>query len=214
MSVRQALFHIILRAQPRKAAFFLAVMQAIQAAMAAHASIFVAPPVDLGVFKSQIDALAIQQQAARARMPGAAALREEALRVVASSAELLRAYVEQLCNSSPESGVTIAQAASMQIYTAPVRAKVPLRARQGDHPGVVILYASASLLAPGRGGRFFNWSYSVDGGASWIAVASTPKSKTTLAGLPVLEECLFRVSVTDNRTGEGSWTAPLPFLVH
>src|ERR1700691_5137213 len=158
------MFHIILRAQPKKAAFFLAVMQAIQAAMAAHAGTFVGSPVDPGVFKSQIDALASLQQEARGLVPGAVALRDEALRVVAGSAELLRAFVEQLCNSSPESGVTIAQSAAMQIYIAPVRAKVPLRARQGGQPGVVILYASASLLATGRGGRFFNWAYSIDGG--------------------------------------------------
>src|SRR5262249_27732830 len=155
----------------------------------------------------QIDALAVHQQAARARMPGAAALRDEALRVVAGSAELLRAYVEQLCNASPESGVTIAQSAAMQIYTAPLRAKVPLRARQGDPPGAVIPCASASLLVTGRGGRFFNWSYSIDGGATWLAAPSTPKATTTLSGLPVLKECLFRVSVTNNRTGEGPWTA-------
>jgi hypothetical protein len=214
MSIRRILFHIVLKAQPSKPAFFLAVMQAIQAAMAAHASTFVAPPVDLNTFKSQNDALAVQQQAARARVPGAAALRDEALRVVAASAELLRAYVEQLCNASPEQGITIAQSASMHITARAVRPKVPLRARQGAQPGVVILYASVALLVTGKGGRYFNWSYSIDGGTTWIPVTSTPKSKTTISGLPVLKECLFRASVTDNHTGQGPWCPALPFLVH
>src|SRR5271170_6082498 len=165
------MFHIVLKASHAKPAFFLAVMQAILAAMQAHASTFVTPPVAFTTFGSQIDTLATRQQAARARVPGAAALRDEALLVVAASAELLRAYVEQLCNASPAQGATIAQSAAMQISTTPVRAKVPLRARQGSQPGVVILYASVALLVVGRGGRFFSWSYSVDGGKTWIAVA-------------------------------------------
>jgi hypothetical protein len=47
-----------------------------------------------------------------------------------------------------------------------------------------------------------------------VAVPATPKSRTSIAGLPVLAECSFRVSVTDNQTGQGPWTAPAPFLVH
>jgi hypothetical protein len=207
------MFHIILKAKPGKAAFFLAVMQAIGAAMQAHASIFVTPPVDSSTFNTQVGTLATQQQAVRARVPGATAARDAALRVVAASVELLRAYVEQLCNASPEQGATIAQAAAMQISIVSLRAKVPLRVRQGPNPGVVILYASVALLVTGKGGRFFSWSYSTDGGKTWIAVASTPKAKTTISGLPVLTECLFRVSVTNNVTGQGPWTPPVPFLV-
>ena len=213
MSAARA-FHIVLKARPKNAPFFIAVMQAICAGMQAHPTLFLTPPVDLATFKSQLDALSSTQQTARARIPGAAATRDQALAVVAGSAELLRAYVEQLCNASPESGVTIAQAAAMQMRIITVRAKVPLRARQGAKPGVVLLYASVSLLATGRGGRYFSWSYSVDGGRTWVAALATPKSRTTITGLPVLTECSFRVSVTDNVTGPGPWTAPLPFLVH
>jgi hypothetical protein len=207
-------FHIVLKAKSSKAAFFLAVMQAVSAAMTAHSSTFPSPPVDLTVFAAQVAALAAQQQSARARIPGAAAARNAALLVVAASAELLRAFVAQLCNASPEQGFTIAQAAAMQISDRPVRAKVPLRAKQGPSPGVVVLFASASLLVLGAGGRFFNWGYSVDGGKTWVGVASTPKASTSISGLPVLTECQFRVSVTDNHAGQGAWAAPIPFLVH
>ncbi len=107
----------------------------------------------------------------------------------------------------------------MQIASRPPRAKVPLRARQGDQPGVVILYASVPLLVTTKkkekkGGRYFNWEYSLDGGKTWIAVAATPKAKTTIPGLPVLTTVSFRASVTDNKVGQGPWTDPVPFLVH
>ncbi len=206
--------HILLKAQPKKLPFFLAVMQAISASMLAHATTFAGSPVDLTMFKTQVGNLASAQQAARVRGPGLVAARTEALQIVSGSVELLRAFVEQLCNSSPEQAATIAQAASMQIRTTALRAKVPLRARQGDQSGVVILYASVALLVTGKGGRYFNWEYSLDGGKTWITVASTPKAKTTVTGLPALTTVVFRVSVTDNKVGQGPWTAAVPFLVH
>ncbi len=55
---------------------------------------------------------------------------------------------------------------------------------------------------------------SVDGGKTWVSAPSTPKSSTTLTGLPVLTEGLFRACVALNKTGQGPWTAPVPFLVH
>jgi hypothetical protein len=125
-------------------------------------------------------------------VPGAAAQRDAALTVVATSLELIRAFVEQLCNASPEQAATLAQQAGMSIPTRAPRAKVPLRARQGDQPGTVILYASVSLLAIGKGGRFFSWESSIDGGKTWASAPSTPDAKTTIAGLPVLTEVLFR----------------------
>ncbi len=207
-------FHIVLRAGPHSKALFIAVMQSIAAAMLAHASTFVTPPVDLNTFSKQVADLVSDHQQARARVPGAVELRDQALGIVSSSVELLRAYVEQLCNASPEQAATLAQAASMHLSSTPVRAKVPLRAKQGAQPGVVILYASASLLVTGKGGRYFCWEYSIDGGATWVVAPSTPGAKTTLSGLPVLKECNFRVAVNQTKTGQGPWSAPVPFLVH
>ncbi len=207
-------FHIVLRASPAKKALFIAVMQAIAAGMLAHAASYAGAPVDLNTFKNQVGNLVSAQQLARTRAPGAAAARDEALLVVAASAELLRAFVEQLCNASPEQGVTLAQGAAMQIASRPVRARVPLRARQGSQPGTVILCASVALLVTGKGGRYFSWESSVDGGKTWVAATPTPKATTTLSGLPVLTQCMFRVCVTTNKSGQGPWTDPVPFLVH
>ena len=89
-----------------------------------------------------------------------------------------------------------------------------LRARQGDHSGSVKLYASVALLVTGKGGRFFNWEYSLDGGVTWVAAPSTPQSKTTISGLPTLKQVLFRTSVTLTKTGQGPWTDGVSFIVH
>jgi hypothetical protein len=208
------LMRVVVKVSVAKKALYVATAAAISAAMLAHATSYANAPVDLNAFKAQCATLTAWQAQARERIPGAAAQRDAALAVVAASVELLRAFVEQLCNGSPEQAATLAQGAGMFISSRAPRAKVPLRAKQGGQPGTVILYASVALLVTGKGGRYFSWQSSIDGGKTWVSAPSTPNSSTTLTGLPVLTECLFRACVTLNKTGQGPWTAPVPFLVH
>jgi hypothetical protein len=208
------LMRVVAKANVAKKAHFATVVSSISAAFLAHAGSYAGPPVDFNTFKDQVATLNSWQAQTSDRVPGAAAQRDVALGVVAGSLELLRAFVEQLCNAAPEQAGTLAQGAGMYIATRAPRAKVPLRARQGDQPGTVILYASASLLATGKGGRYWSWQSSTDGGKTWVSAASTPNAKTTITGLPVLTEVLFRACVIQNKTGQGPWTAPVPFVVH
>jgi hypothetical protein len=209
------MIHVILKAAVGRKGHYVAVAGSVSAAYLAHAASYTGAPVDPNTFKAQVATLTSWHAQARDRVPGAAAQRDVALTVVATSMELLRAFNEQLGNASPEQAVTLAQGMGMYVSTHAPRAKVPLRAKQGDQPGTVVLYASVALLATGgKGGRFFSWQSSVDGGKSWLSAPSTPKSKTTITGLPVLTEVLFRACVTENKTGQGPWTTPVPFLVH
>jgi hypothetical protein len=208
------MIHVTYKAKVGNKAHYAAVASSVSAAYTTHAASYNGAPVDPNTFKTQVATLTTWQQQARDRVPGAAAQRDIALAVVATSMELLRAFVEQLCNASPEQAVTLAQGMGMHVSSRPPRAKVPLRVKQGDQPGTVVLYASVSLLATGKGGRFWSWASSIDGGKTWVSAPSTPKSKTTITGLPVLTEVLFRACVTDNKAGTGPWTAPTPFLVH
>ena len=206
--------HVIVKAKVNKKAFYVAVSGSISAALLAHAGSYAGCPVDPNLFKTQVATLTSWQAQARDRVPGAAAQRDLALGVVAAAVELIRAFVEALCNASPEQAATLAQGAALHLATHVPRAKVPLRAKQGDQPGTVVLYASASLLATGKGGRYFSWQSSIDGGKTWVSAPPTPSAKTTITGLPVLTEVLFRACCTQKKTGQGPWTAPVPFLVH
>jgi hypothetical protein len=208
------LMRIIVKASVSKKGLFTAVAANISAAMLAHAGSYVSPPVDLNTFKNQCATLTSWQALAKNRVTGAATQRDQALAVVAASLELLRAFVEQLCNASPEQAGTLAQGAGMYISSSPPRAKVPLRAKQGTQSGTVVLIASAAILAIGKGGYCFNWQSSIDGGKTWVSWPTTPTTKTTVTGLPALTEVLFRVSCTQRKTGQGPWTAPVPFIVH
>jgi hypothetical protein len=211
---KMSMIHVILKAAVANKGHYVAVAGSVSAAYSTHAASYPNAPVDPNTYKTQVATLASWHQQARDRVPGAAAQRNIALAVVATSTELLRAFLEQLCNASPESAATLAQGMGMHISTRAPRAKVPLRVKQGDQPGMVVLYASVALLATGKGGRYFSWQSSGDGGKTWVSAPSTPKSKTTITGLPVLTEVLFRACITENKTGQGPWTAPIPFLVH
>ena len=208
------MLRVVTKGQVAKKAHFVTVTNSISAAYTAHAGSYAGAPVDPNTYKSQVATLTSWQAQARDRVPGAAAQRDVALTTVATSTELLRGFVEQLCNASPEAAATLAQGMGMYLSTRAPRAKVPLRAKQGSQPGTVVLYASVALLVIGKGSRFWSWQSSVDGGKTWVSAPSTPDAKTTITGLPVLTEVLFRACATQNKTGQGPWTAPLPFLVH
>jgi hypothetical protein len=190
----------------------LAVAKCVHAAMSAHASTYAAAPVAMATFLALIQALDEGQQGVRNRtMTGAERdLRRDA---VWSALEALRVFVQSLCDESPEQALTLIQNAGLEVADAPVHAKPLLGVRQGPQAGMVILEAHAGLLATGKGRMFFNWEYTVNGGASWIAVPSTPWARTTIAGLPALVTCGFRVSVTDP-VGQGEWSQVVALLVH
>lgn len=210
---RQPRVRVFLRANKFKITFFLVVLRAIYTGMKNHPQFFVTPLVDLATFLSQIDALSAAQQATKSWPRGPATDRDAARDAAYGSAEKLRAYVEGLCNESPEQASQIAQAAGMQIQVAGPRNKPILGVAQLPG-GLVELSANAGVLDPGRrGSRFFNWQYSLDGGKSWVGVPSTNKAKATIAGLPALTLIRFRVSVTNSRTGTTDWSNEVPFAL-
>jgi hypothetical protein len=205
---------VVTKATPNKVPLFLAVCQAILASITAHPTLFPNLPVLLTLLQSQVASLASLQQQTKARVPGASQARDTARDELAISVAAIRAYVQGLCQSSPEQAATLVQAASMKLAASPVRSKPILGAKQGAQPGIVNLEANVTLLSGGKkkGNRLFNWEYSLDGKV-WVAVPSTPYATTTIAGLTPLTTYQFRVGLTD-KSGTGAWSQALSFLVH
>src|ERR1700760_3155237 len=117
------LVQVIVKAKVGKKAHYVAVAGSVSAAYLAHAGSYPGCPVDPNVFKAQVATLTAWQAQARepvpgaAAAPGAAAQRDLALVVVAASVELIRAFVEALCNASPEQAATLAQGAALHLAT-------------------------------------------------------------------------------------------------
>ena len=112
-----------------------------------------------------------------------AATRNKARDDAFTAAETFRIYVFGLAMASPESAVTLAEDAGMKVAATPVRNRAVLGIRQGPHPGIVNLFAYVAVLVTAKGGRFFNWEYSLDGKV-WVAAPSTPNGHTTICRPP------------------------------
>ena len=202
---------IVLKTNKYNIPLLIIVLKAICAAMKAHPQSYPNPPVDLVTFLAQITDLDTKQQGVKNRSV-TAATRDKARDLAYASAESLRVYVAGLATVSPESAVTLAEDAAMKVASDAKRGKPLLGIKQGPHSGIALLAANVGLLVTFKGGRFFNWEWSIDG-KTWTAVPSTPNGKTTISGLPALTLCYFRVSVTGVKTGQGPWTDPATFTV-
>ncbi len=74
--------------------------------------------------------------------------------------------------------------------------------------------AAGGVLTAGMGRkeRTFHWEYTLDG-KTFVSGGSTPISKVTIAGLPVMTMVGFRVSVTVSNNPQGPWSQVVSILV-
>jgi hypothetical protein len=63
-----------------------------------------------------------------------------------------------------------------------------------------------------RGATFYEWEQSGDGGATWISLPSTPRSKTTASGFSPGQRVIFRFRPV-TREGARDWSQPLAIVV-
>jgi hypothetical protein len=216
MSTQRKL-RIILGASKNNIPLFLVLAQAIYTAMSNAPSLFPSPPVALGVLFDQIQALIKAQQTVRTRVLGAAQARNVLRDALFTSVDALRTYVQGLCDAvSLEAAANLAASAAMKIGASTAVNKPMLAAKLLAGPvGNVALRANAKLLDPAASKRkYFNWSYSVDGGATWLSMPSTLVARTTITGLPALTTVSFRVSITTTAIPQGDWSQVIALLVH
>jgi hypothetical protein len=130
------------------------------------------------------------------------------------SLELERAFVESLCNQSPESAAQIATAAGMFIASTPTRNKPLLAATSASGSGAAVLVANAGMLKGKTSKRsLFNWRGSPDGGKTWVVYTPTPHAKTSVPNLVPLSEWMFEVSVTIGTAAAGPWSQAVSVLI-
>ena len=166
--------------------------------------------------QKQIGVVDDAETEAKKRIPGAAAARNTQRALLVTMLESGLALVQAIADASPDydTAVKVLQTAGFPIAIVPSRTKEVLTAKQGPQPGSVELSANATALHASTSKRAcFNWQYTVDG-KTFISMASTPISKTSLANLTPLTTVGFRVSVTDASGIPGPWSQTVSFLVH
>jgi hypothetical protein len=203
----------VLKAKKTNILFLLMLAKAIHAGFSANPTLLPSPPVQLAVLLDLIQKLDDAQQ--NLKKIGAAA-RNVARDALYTALESLRMYVQELCDAgaTPEQAAALITAAGMKVALVGSHPKPVIGVKLILPAGSVAVSANAGLLCKsGKKKTFFNWQFTTDGGKSWNGVPSTPDAHTTIANLPLLTVCGFRVSITDT-AGAGAWSEMVTILVH
>lgn len=188
----------------------IALAKAILAKMQANA-IYASTPVQFSVLAQQIKDLEDAQHGVKMKLV-TASFRDTKRDAVVTSLETLMAFVQGLADGAGEQAASIIEGAGMKVVQASTYAKPILDAKLGLTAGSVDVLANAGQLRRRPGYLFYNWQFSVNGGASWQSAPSTPHAQTTITGLPAMTVCAFRVCITD-RDGTAEWSQVVTILV-
>jgi hypothetical protein len=174
---------------------------------------YVSPPITAAALLVQTQAVETAQQAVVARFPGAAAARKPKTKALVTSLELQCTYIQSVADASPDQAEAIIDASGFVKAEPTGYAKPFLSAKPVYPDGSVYLAAYAQALLGDRKGRhLFCWQSSVDGGRTWTDAPTTPVAATTIAGLPRLTSCSFRVAAR-NAVDQTPWSPVVTVLV-
>jgi hypothetical protein len=179
--------------------------------------LFPTPSPPLSAIMAQTVVVEKASVLATTRAKGTAKARNVQLRILVGLLEAEVLYVQSIADASatPDQAAATIEAAGLTVALVGQYAKPVLAAKQGAVPGGVILEANKRILTGGSQKKsFFNWSYTADGGKTWLALPSTPKVTTSLANLVPLSTYGFRVSLTSSDGIPGEWSQPVFFIVH
>jgi hypothetical protein len=169
---------------------------------------FPAPTPSLAAVTAQIADVDAAETTVKTRLKGAADLRNVKLNALTSSLFLLAAYVQNLIDANEGEGAALIESAGMNQRRPYSRSTADLSAKMGPSPGLVILRARASKKRAA-----YEWEMSTDGGATWIALATTTLAAFQVPNLVEGSAYHFRVR-TIVGSAPGEWTQAIRFLVH
>jgi hypothetical protein len=178
----------------------------IHDAIAQNAKTFPSPTPTPVVFAGHIADLSSKQATAKTRAHGAAAIRDDARKLVILDCKQLAAYVQAIANANPDNADSIAGQADMTVRKRTKPSKPPLGAKQ-KLSGEVQLTAKAL-----KGARANDWQFSSDGGKTWISVSTSTKAKTVVTGLQPGTTVMFRHRAI-TKAGPQDWGQPISTLV-
>jgi hypothetical protein len=192
----------------------LVLLMAIHDKMLANASTFPNPTVSLAAYLDQLNAAAAQNAATKNRIPGAKTQRTAAVALALGMTEQLVKYVQSLADkaSPPEQAAVIIESAGMKVAGSSTYVRPIIKVKQLQS-GNVKLTAAASQLSTAKRSKIYGWQYSLDGGKTWVSVASTSVANTVIGGLPPQSSVAFRVMVTTTKV-VGEWSQSIVAFVH
>jgi hypothetical protein len=180
--------------------------QTIQAAMTNN-SYFPNPNPVLAAFVASLGKYDTAATAAKTRAKGTIPARNAARTDYIAALHSVRGQVQTVADANQENAEAIITSAAMSVKKTPVHKSRTFEARQ------LTVSGSVELITKAAGPRAaYDWQYSTDGGKTWIDVVSTTKAKTTIPGLPVATNVMFRFRTLTPK-GRSDWSQPTSLLV-
>jgi hypothetical protein len=136
-----------------------------------------------------VDTLETKQGRVVAKIVGAASLRNIILALVKTNINDLVAAVQSLADNSANlaTAIAIIQAAGLEVKVNGVRVKAPFSAKcRAGFSGVAFLVMKAVHLAS------YDWQVSYDKGMTWVPLPGSRNASTTLEGLTLGAQLMFR----------------------
>jgi cytosine/adenosine deaminase-related metal-dependent hydrolase len=199
-------------AKPRTPAGWLAKSKAVYTTANDNAATF----ASIAALLTQLDTDSTLLDKAQAKAANRGKLeikaRDAQWRVLQTSLRAFVSGVQRLCDAAPDAAhaQAIAAAAALDARLVPVRLTPDPRGKALGN-GAVRLYGR--LPVPKRGGAFFEWAMSTDGGHTWAPLPGTNTSRTLVLGLTPATIVSFRYRTTfKNVTSDWSQTAAV--IVH
>lgn len=161
------------------------------------------PDPPLGLVEQHVDKLEDAEATVKIGGKGAAEARNVALKVVIDDLRGLGAYVYKVASQNPgNEGLIIESAGFFQRRPSKYH-KPTLAAYLGPSAHEIRLEAKAV-----KKGAAYEWQVSMDGGATWVALAATPVAKSKLTGTTPGTTYAFRFRTT--RKGVTTdWSSPV-----
>jgi hypothetical protein len=157
--------------------------------------------------QAAIDKLRIAERDALSGGKGSRDVRDDALRALKGLLDRLKAYVQGVAESNPESADSIVESAAMGRAKKGHPPKPELAVFPGDHSGEAHVVARAVSKD-----ATYEFEASADGGETWFGRVKLPRADFTMSGLEAGIPHLFRRRVL-TRDGLGDWCQPVTFRV-
>jgi hypothetical protein len=169
---------------------------------------FPAPVPALAAITTAIDDLEVAEKAALARTKGAAATRNEKKAVLLGLLRQLRAYIQGIADADATNGPAIIESAGIAVRKTTTHKARVFAAKPGPLSGVVrIVAASAGPRSS------YEWSYSTDGGKTWVEAPATTQAKTEIPNLVPGATVQFRYRTVTPKAGQGDWSQAVQLLI-
>ncbi len=205
----------VLRLQKRKTASVTGKANVMCEGIANNAALIPDPNPSVSTMQAQVAVVNKAETVANTKVIGAAAARNVQRNILVGMMETQLCTLQGIADTCAglDRAIAVLLAGGVDVALVSQYTKAILGVTQATPGGIVTLKAYAKALTGGSYKKcFFNWQSTSDG-KIFVTLPSTPKSKTTVANLPPLSTCGFRVSVTDSEGVMGEWSQVVFLLV-